>query len=203
MVRSVHPGRESPSRAGTPTPYCDTRRTQHAVAGHILKQSLRSWAHDAAHQAPSSSLGSLPSARLARFAPSPLVARPTPAPRAIRTSPASFPLQPCPRRSPPQARVDPLQGTGRVRFRGYSGEKFTSRLPLRIRAMMGSGSSKNRFSRKRTLFFRKKQDFFANSQKCGKGPFHLDTIPREQATLPWRPMCVLRRATRRRDLVTL
>jgi hypothetical protein len=66
--------------------------------------------------------------------------------------------------------------------------------------------SKNRFFRKRTTFFRKKQDFSANSQICGKGPFHLDTIPPEQATLPWpswQSMCVLRRTTRRRNLVTL
>ncbi len=51
--------------------------------------------------------------------------------------------------------------------------------------------------------FRKMPGFFADSQKCGEGPFHPDAILLEQAALPWPSMCVLRRTTRRRDLVTL
>ena len=62
--------------------------------------------------------------------------------------------------------------------------------------------SKYGFFRKRTTFFRKTQDFSANSQRCGKGPFRPDTTRPELGTLPWPSTCVLRRTTRRRDLVT-
>ncbi len=63
--------------------------------------------------------------------------------------------------------------------------------------------TKYRFFRNRTTFFRKMQDFSANSQRCGKGPFRQDTTLPELGTLPWQSTCVLRRTTRRRDLVTL
>ncbi len=55
-----------------------------------------------------------------------------------------------------------------------------------------SSCSKYRFFCKRTTFFRKLQDFSANSQRRGNGP-----TPPEQGTLPWTSMCVLRRTTRR------
>ena len=63
--------------------------------------------------------------------------------------------------------------------------------------------SKYGFFCKRTTFFRKTQDFSANSQRCGKGLFRPDTTQSEQVALPLPSMCVLRRTIRRRDLVTL
>ncbi len=65
-----------------------------------------------------------------------------------------------------------------------------------------SSSSKSEFFWKSTTFFCKTQDVFANSQRCGKGPFRPDTTRRELGTLPWPPTCVLRRTTSRRDLFT-
>ncbi len=63
--------------------------------------------------------------------------------------------------------------------------------------------SKYRYFRKRTTFFSKMQDFSANSQRCGEGPFRPDTTLLELGTLLWLSTCVPRRITRRRDLVTL
>jgi hypothetical protein len=50
--------------------------------------------------------------------------------------------------------------------------------------------------------FCKTQDFPANCQRCGKGPFRPDTTRPELGTLPWPSTCVLRRTTPKRDLVT-
>jgi hypothetical protein len=63
--------------------------------------------------------------------------------------------------------------------------------------------SKSGFFWKSTTFFCKTQDFSASSQICWKGPFRPDTTRPEQGMLPWPSTCVLRRTTRRRDLVTL